>query len=965
MSQAVMQHSFHAGEWAPALNARVDVAKYKSGAALMKNFYPDYRGGASSRPGTLYCLQAYKSGFPVRLIPFQQNFTTNFVLEFGQGYIRPFFQGAPILEAGINITAATQANPCVLTTATNNYNVGDWVFISSVVGMTQLNNRYFQVIAVSPTSVTLGDLNGNAINSTTFGAYVSGGTIQRVYTITSPYAAADLALLKFAQNINTLILCHPDYQPSILTISGLTNWTLTTITFGATIAPPTGITVTSTLAAGSVNYSYVVTAVDVNGQESPASPPAGLSGIQDLRSVAGTNKVTWTGSSGAVSYNVYRAQISYSAIPAGSDYGFCGNCTGTNFIDSNIAADFTAAPPIVENPFFGSPVQSVSLTGTAVYTAVPTVTIAPPSTGVQATAQAILGIQSFNTFHLTGSRGNVYAVNDLLAMTIPGTTAPIYCTMTVTSVSSGSITGVSLTSFGGLSSGSAPSVLGIGLQNGTAIDQSQNGYQANFVWQVSSVNLLGGGSGYTSVPTVTFSPVGATATAVLGAASSGNPSVPTFYQQRLVLAGPPGNPEQFNMSQTGSYFNYNTNSPVEADDAIQGTLVSTSLQNIKSMLSMSTGLVILSDRAAWLLNGGSIGSAVTPSSLVANPHSYNGASDVPPIVSNFDILYVQAKGSIVRDLTFNFYAQIYTGTDISILSSHLFYNYTIKEWAYAEEPFKLIWAVRSDGALLSLTFLKEQDIIGWSQHNSPGANGLFKSVCTVVESRPTTDGRALVQTVDAPYFVVQRTVNGQTLQYIERLAERSFLDPATATSKVKYAWTVDSGLQYNGAPTTAVGGLFHLIGQQVVGLADGVPVGPLTVTAQGTVALANAASLITLGLAYTPQLQTLQLDIGEPTIQGKRKKIPAVTARVQDTLGLSIGKTFSSLVAMKDLVIGNVGTMTNAPVTDLVTGDARTIIDPSWDVPGQYCFQQSKPFPATILGVIPEIVVGDTPPASR
>jgi hypothetical protein len=62
---------------------------------------------------------------------------------------------------------------------------------------------------------------------------------------------------------------------------------------------------------------------------------------------------------------------------------------------------------------------------------------------------------------------------------------------------------------------------------------------------------------------------------------------------------------------------------------------------------------------------------------------------------------------------------------------------------------------------------------------------------------------------------------------------------------------------------------------------------------------------------------------------------------------------------MKDLVINNIGTMTNAKVTDLVTGDARTIVDPLWDVYGQYLIQQPNPYPATVLGVIPEIVTGD------
>jgi hypothetical protein len=104
----------------------------------------------------------------------------------------------------------------------------------------------------------------------------------------------------------------------------------------------------------------------------------------------------------------------------------------------------------------------------------------------------------------------------------------------------------------------------------------------------------------------------------------------------------------------------------------------------------------------------------------------------------------------------------------------------------------------------------------------------------------------------------------------------------------------------------------------------------------------------------------LALDLGEPTIQGKRKKIPAVTARVKDTLGLQIGTTLNTLVSMKDLTLGNIGSQTNQQVTNLVTGDARTNIDPDWQEPGQYYFQQPFPLPASILGVIPEITVGDT-----
>jgi len=84
------------------------------------------------------------------------------------------------------------------------------------------------------------------------------------------------------------------------------------------------------------------------------------------------------------------------------------------------------------------------------------------------------------------------------------------------------------------------------------------------------------------------------------------------------------------------------------------------------------------------VNGGSAGSPFNAIALVANAQIFNGAAALPPIVAVDDVLYVQAKGSIVRDMIFNFQKQVYTGADISVQSSHLFYGFQILEWAYSE-----------------------------------------------------------------------------------------------------------------------------------------------------------------------------------------------------------------------------------------------------------------------------------------
>src|SRR5258708_31508649 len=190
MAQPIIQHSFNSGEWAPSLNARVDRDKYRNAAALLRIFFVDYRGGGSSCRGTRYVAPVFSTFFPnkkVRLIPFQASFNVNYVLEFGDFYIRFHRNGAPILENPENISGITQANPAVVTITSHGYNSGDWVFISGVNGMTQVNGRFFNINVVDANNFSLVALpSGVNVNSTGYGAYTSAGTAQRVYTISSP-----------------------------------------------------------------------------------------------------------------------------------------------------------------------------------------------------------------------------------------------------------------------------------------------------------------------------------------------------------------------------------------------------------------------------------------------------------------------------------------------------------------------------------------------------------------------------------------------------------------------------------------------------------------------------------------------------------------------------------------------------------------------------------------------------------
>jgi hypothetical protein len=1050
----VIQHSFSSGELSPSLLARTDIPKYKSGAATMRNFLVDFRSGASTRSGLAFANQTKFSPTNfvpnVRLIPFQFSAEIGFVIEFGNFYCRFYINGGSVLEPPFAITGITNANPAVATITGNNFAVGNWIFITGTVGMPQIDNRYYYVSAVAGANVTLQDTITHAnINSTGYGVYSSGGTAGRVYEIASPYAASDLALLKFAQLANNMVLVHPLYRPYVLTAYAATNWTLNPIVFGTTISSPTIASATPT-AVGTANYSYEVTAVDANGQESGPSAPFAVLNAVNIGTTAGSINVVWSAVAGAISYNVYKAEIGVgNPVPTGSAYGFIQSATGTSLVDSNIVPDFTQSPPIISVPYLTSSVISYTVTAAGTYTTVPGVTVAAPPTGMQATANASLGVLSGSlsnpgtnnvvttgndptgslltlangvTFLIT-SAGFINAMNGRWAWTVT----------TATLQSAGSLSGAGTSTPTNPTPAIACNVPGM-------IDFGGVPPRFTCTWGVTAVIPAQQGSGYPSgsPPAVTFSAGAAAATAVLGGGtgtaqnplSNGNPGCTTFFQQRLYFAASTNSPTTFWASQPGLYTNFNISDPIIDSDAIQGTLVSTQFNTIKSMLPLPGGLLILTAAGAWQLSSGAGGlastAAVTPTNATATPQAYNGVSDVPPIVVNYDVLYVQSKGSIVRDLSYNIYANIYTGSDISILSNHLFFGHLIREWAWAEEPFRVVWAVRDDGALLSLTYVKDQEMLGWARHDTQGQ---FTSVAVIREGIN-----------DVAYFAVIRVINGNVVQSVERMVPRyltygaedafsvdcgfttagllttstSSLGATTSSGAVTFICTppgiftagnVGQIFRMNGGiavintftsaiaisgnwiqpipnpspglqvalpgtwsmatPATTYYGLDYLNGATVSILADGQVVPQQTVV-NGSITLPFAATKATAGLPFQAQLQTMYLDAGEPTVQGKRKVIPRVTMRARESRGIKMGRTFPTILPVKQFNPTPSGQpITSVPPSPLVSVDVYYVMDPLWETAGQLCVQVDDPVPASVLGVIPEVVIGDTSGGGR
>lgn len=341
----LVQRSFSGGEIAPSLYARVDTVKYSTGLRTCRNFFIMRHGGASNRAATTFIGEVKNSAKTVRLIPFIFNNDQTYVLEFGDLYMRVIRNGAQQTLAAQAITNITNASPAVLTySGADTYSNGDEVYLSGVVGNMAnfVNNRNFKVVNVSTVANTfeLDYMDGTNVDSTGFGSYTSGGTIEEVYTIVTPYVEADLAELQFVQSADVVTLVHPNYAPMDLSRLGHTSWTLAATSFNPIQQGPNITSITGT--AGAIPFTYKVSAINQDNFEESIPSSLTSAGLTEA-STANPHTITWTAASGANEYNVYKE---LNGVP-----GFIGVAIGTTFVNTGISPDTTNTPPTERDVF--------------------------------------------------------------------------------------------------------------------------------------------------------------------------------------------------------------------------------------------------------------------------------------------------------------------------------------------------------------------------------------------------------------------------------------------------------------------------------------------------------------------------------------------------------------------------------------------------------------------------------------
>lgn len=418
----------------------------------------------------------------------------------------------------------------------------------------------------------------------------------------------------------------------------------------------------------------------------------------------------------------------------------------------------------------------------------------------------------------------------------------------------------------------------------------------------------------------------------------GYPQTLCFFQDRLCFGGTKKQPYMVWMSRTGDYGNFSVekaSGTVTDDSAVALAFVSRKQFKILHLIA-STDLIVLTAGNEWTVSGSD---TVTPSKAVPKMQTTRGCSTVEPLMIGGRIVFVQGRGSTVRDMAYSYETDSYGGNDLTLLAKHIIENVQIVDSAYKQEPDSTIYFVRSDGTMACLSYIMEQKVYAWSTIETQGK---IEAVAAVQEGDE-----------DIIYLVVQREINGVTVRNIEYLAK----NPAKSNNPDDYIM-LDNAIEYSAAEKSSGEteiDAAELAGEKVTVIGDGRMYSGLTVSQDGTVTLPAAVQHAFIGLPYRSivELPNVEIKTGDGTMQGRKKQISNCILRLSNSLGGMVGPDINTMDLM------NFDEQNAVSDINLFTGDKHmTLPIGGFNNEGRVIIVTDEPYPFNLLAVVREVSFG-------
>ena len=391
------------------------------------------------------------------------------------------------------------------------------------------------------------------------------------------------------------------------------------------------------------------------------------------------------------------------------------------------------------------------------------------------------------------------------------------------------------------------------------------------------------------------------------------------------------------MSRSGDYANFSVekvSGTVTDDSAVAVGLLSRKQFQIKHLLA-STDLIILTAGNEWIISGSDV---VTPSNINAKMQTTRGCSDVEPIAVGGRIVFIQGRGSTVRDMGYSFETDSYGGNDLTIFAKHIIHGVQIEDAAYKQEPDSTLYMVRSDGTMACLAYIYDQKVYAWSTIDTEGE---IEAVSVIQEGDE-----------DSVYVIVKRSINGTIVRNIECFNNNnnSCTDPDCYI--MLDCATKITGTEETAASTFNVPSLANLT---INVLADDRFFENIIVDSNGNFSLPMQAVNVVAGLPYTMEIELPNVEIktGDGTMQGRKKQISGCKLRLSNTLGGEIGNDSSLL----DMIPYDENSATYK--LNLYSGDKEIALPiGGFNIEGRVLIRSNEPFPFNLLMAVREVSFG-------
>lgn len=432
----------------------------------------------------------------------------------------------------------------------------------------------------------------------------------------------------------------------------------------------------------------------------------------------------------------------------------------------------------------------------------------------------------------------------------------------------------------------------------------------------------------------------------LGAFSgtTGYPSCVAFHEQRLVLANTSAQPQTIWFSRSGDIEifqpdNDSYKDEVDSTSAMTYTVASKDSNDIVWLSSRNT-LLIGTTGVIFAAKASSLDEAITPTNISIKPAVKNASYQAMPIETTSATLFIHNHQRKVMELSYSVEQDSMVSVDLSILADHLGEG-KFKRIVRQEEPYNILWAIKDDGSLAGLTYLRDQQVVGWHSHIIGGTDVDVKAIAVI----PGTKESEL-------WMIVSRTINGATKQYVERLTQ-FFRDDVLAVD----AFFLDCGDTYTGAAATTITGLDHLEGETVKAYANGYVGVVDAAVASGEITLQQSTTKVHVGLPYTAILKNMPIELQAQngTIQGSLVRAWKAFIRFHRSALARVG--YSTTEAD---IIENFG-------DDYIMGGAIPLFSGVKEVPFNHgpelelstYVEQDQPAPLTVLVVGTKLLIDD------